>query len=95
MLRIDVEEAGGKAKPTEGITTRSSFLRHPTIHNPTHLHPNPKSKARPQVNPCGGHNLGSVSQAAGLCILGRGEAAGLCILGLPPQQPHVRGHVED
>ena len=42
------------------------------VENSTHLHPNPKSKARPQVNPCGGHNLGSVSQAAGLCILGRG-----------------------
>ena len=42
--------------------------------------PYPKSKARPQVNPCGGHNLGSVSQAAGLCILNRGEAAGMYIL---------------
>jgi len=28
MLRIDVEEAGNKATPTEGSTTRSSFLRH-------------------------------------------------------------------
>ena len=37
-----------------------------------HLHPNPRYKARPQVNPCGGHNLRSVSQVCRSLYFGSG-----------------------